>query len=78
AELRRYGITSNALAPAARTHMTESAMPDVVKKPEDDSFDLWAPENVAPLVVWLGSTESSHVTGQIFESQGGRISLGDG
>ncbi|AXY03694.1 SDR family NAD(P)-dependent oxidoreductase (plasmid) [Vibrio alfacsensis] len=78
AELKRYGITSNALAPAARTHMTESAMPDVVKKPEDDSFDLWAPENVAPLVVWLGSEHSSHVTGQIFESQGGRISLGDG
>ncbi|RJX71492.1 SDR family NAD(P)-dependent oxidoreductase [Vibrio sinensis] len=78
AELKRYGITSNALAPAARTHMTESAMPDVVKKPEDDSFDLWAPENVAPIVVWLGSAQSSHVTGQIFESQGGRISLGDG
>lgn len=78
AELARYGITANALAPAARTSMTESAMPDVVKKPEDGSFDAWAPENVAPLVVWLGSAESAHVSGQIFESQGGRISLGDG
>jgi NAD(P)-dependent dehydrogenase (short-subunit alcohol dehydrogenase family) len=78
AELARYGVTANALAPAARTSMTESAMPDVVKKPEDGSFDAWAPENVAPLVVWLGSLESSHVTGQVFESQGGRISLGDG
>ncbi|WP_352260275.1 SDR family NAD(P)-dependent oxidoreductase, partial [Psychrobacter sp. TB55-MNA-CIBAN-0194] len=36
-ELARYGITANALAPAARTAMTESAMPDLVKKPEDDS-----------------------------------------
>ncbi|MNF48201.1 putative short-chain type dehydrogenase/reductase [compost metagenome] len=78
AELARYGVTANALAPAARTSMTESAMPDVVKKPEDGSFDGWAAENVAPLVVWLGSSQSAHVTGQVFESQGGRISLGDG
>lgn len=78
AELARYGITANALAPAARTAMTESAMPDLVKKPEDDSFDAWAPENVAPLVVWLGSEASSDVSGQVFETQGGRISLCDG
>ncbi len=58
--------------------MTESAMPDVVKKPDDNSFDAWAPENVAPLVVWLASEASSDITGQIFESQGGRISLCDG
>ena len=58
--------------------MTESAMPDVVKKPDDNSFDAWAPENVAPLVVWLASEESSDITGQIFESQGGRVSLCDG
>ncbi|MEY8205796.1 MAG: SDR family oxidoreductase [Bermanella sp.] len=77
-ELGRYGITANALAPAARTAMTESAMPDLVKKPEDDSFDAWAPENVAPLVVWLGSEASGEVTGQIFETQGGRLSLCDG
>ncbi|WP_449432572.1 SDR family oxidoreductase [Pseudomonas putida] len=78
AELARYGVTANALAPAARTSMTESAMPDMVKKPDDDSFDAWAAENVAPLVVWLGSEASGHVSGQLFESQGGRISLGDG
>ncbi|MCK0508048.1 SDR family oxidoreductase [Aromatoleum anaerobium] len=78
AELARYGVTANALAPSARTSMTESAMADVVKKPEDGSFDLWAAENVAPLVVWLGSPLSRHVTGQVFESQGGRISLCDG
>lgn len=78
AELARYGVTANALAPAARTAMTEGAMPDVVKVPDDGSFDAWAPENVAPLVVWLGSAESGAVTGQVFESQGGRISLGDG
>ena len=78
AELARYGVTANALAPAARTSMTESAMPDMVKKPEDGGFDAWAPENVAPLVVWLGSELSGEVSGQIIESQGGRLSLGDG
>ncbi|MBS0512126.1 MAG: SDR family oxidoreductase [Proteobacteria bacterium] len=78
AEMGRYGVTANALAPSARTSMTESAMADVVRKPEDGSFDLWAAENVAPLVVWLGSELSSHVTGQVFESQGGRISVCDG
>ena len=77
AELARYGVTANALAPAARTAMTESAMPDVVKAPEN-GFDAWAPENVAPLVVWLGSALSAHVSGQVFESQGGRISVCDG
>ena len=78
AELGRYGVTANALAPAARTAMTEGPMPDMVKKPDDDSYDAWAAENVAPLVVWLGSETSGHVSGQFFESQGGRISLGDG
>ncbi len=78
AEMARYGITVNGLAPAARTSMTESAMPDVVKAPSDGSFDAWSPDNVAPLVVWLGSLESSHVTGKLFESQGGRISMCDG
>jgi NAD(P)-dependent dehydrogenase (short-subunit alcohol dehydrogenase family) len=78
AEMARYGVTANALAPSARTTMTESAMADVVKKPEDGSFDLWAAENVAPLVVWLGSEHSAHVSGQVFEAQGGRISVCDG
>ena len=78
AEMARYGVTVNGLAPAARTSMTESAMPDVVKAPADGSFDAWAPDNVAPLVVWLGSPKSSHITGKLFESQGGRISMCDG
>ncbi|MFS2216588.1 SDR family oxidoreductase [Telluria sp. Tellsp104] len=78
AELGRYGITANAIAPAARTSMTEGAMPDVVRKPEDGSFDFWDPANVAPLVVWLGSTQSAHVTGRVFEASGGKLSVADG
>ena len=78
AELGRYGITANAIAPAARTSMTEGAMPDVVKKPEDGSFDFWDPANVAPLVVWLASPRSWNVTGRVFEVSGGKVSLADG
>ncbi len=77
AELARYGITSNAIAPSARTRMTEEAFAEVMKKPES-GFDAMAPENVAPLVVWLGSAESHDVTGRVFEVSGGEISIADG
>jgi NAD(P)-dependent dehydrogenase (short-subunit alcohol dehydrogenase family) len=77
AELARYGITVNSLAPAARTAMTEGAMPDMVKKPES-GFDLWDPLNVASIVVWLGSPLSAHVTGHCFEAKGGALGIAEG
>ena len=77
AELGRYGVTSNAIAPAARTRMTEAIFNDMIK-PEDGSFDENDPGNVSPLVVWLGSAESRHVTGRIFEVKGGLIGVSDG
>ncbi|MCE4052320.1 SDR family oxidoreductase [Pseudomonas sp. Au-Pse12] len=77
AELQRYGVTVNALAPAARTGMTEQVFAEVMKKPET-GFDHFAPENVAPLVVWLGSEASAAVTGQVFEVEGGKLSLAEG
>lgn len=79
-ELARYGITANALAPAARTAMTTQvpAMAERMAQPADGRFDYWAPDNVSPLLVWLGSTQSAAVTGRIFEAEGGKISLADG
>ncbi|MFJ2338882.1 SDR family oxidoreductase [Pseudomonas protegens] len=77
AELQRYGVTVNALAPAARTGMTEQVFAEVMKKPES-GFDHFAPENVAPLVVWLGSEESAGVSGQMFEIEGGKLALAEG
>ena len=77
AELRRYGVTANAIAPAARTRMTQDAFADMMKKP-DSGFDRMDPDNVAPLVVWLGSEASQHVTGRVFEISGGEISVADG
>ena len=77
AELARYGITANALAPSARTGMTEEVFADMMKKPEQ-GFDHFDPANVAPLVVWLGSAASGDVSGRIFEVEGGKISIADG
>jgi NAD(P)-dependent dehydrogenase (short-subunit alcohol dehydrogenase family) len=78
AELGRYGVTANALAPAARTGMTEGPFGAMMKKPEDGSFDHYAPENVAPLVVWLCSPLSAHVSGKMFEVEGGKVSIATG
>jgi NAD(P)-dependent dehydrogenase (short-subunit alcohol dehydrogenase family) len=77
AELARYGITVNAIAPAARTRMTEAAFAETMAKPAE-GFDAMAPENVSPLVVWLGSTESAGVTGRVFEVEGGKVCVADG
>jgi NAD(P)-dependent dehydrogenase (short-subunit alcohol dehydrogenase family) len=77
AELGRYGVTSNAIAPSARTRMTEAIFTDM-KPPEDGSFDESHPGNVSPLVVWLGSPLSREVTGRVFEVKGGLIGVSDG
>ncbi|MFH8568457.1 SDR family oxidoreductase [Streptomyces sp. NPDC017993] len=78
AELGRYGIQVNAIAPAARTRMTEQAFAETMAAPETGAFDAMAPENVSPLVVWLGSAASQGVTGQVFEAEGGRITVMEG
>ena len=79
AELGRYGVTANAIAPAARTRMTETVFADMMATPDDpDAFDVMSPDNVSPLVVWLGSSESAAVTGRVFEVEGGKVSLADG
>lgn len=77
AELRRYGVTANAICPIARTRMTEAVFGEQMKKPED-GFDVNAPENVSPFVAWLASPESASVTGRVFEIFGGTITVFDG
>jgi NAD(P)-dependent dehydrogenase (short-subunit alcohol dehydrogenase family) len=78
AELARYGVTVNAIAPAARTRMTEELFTEMMAAPEEGGFDAMAPENVSPLVTWLGSAESRAVTGRVFEVKGGEIGVVDG
>lgn len=78
-ELGRYGVTANAISPGARTRMTATiARPSAKRESENDGPDLRSPENVAPLVVWLGSFESKGITAQVFEVGGGRISVAEG
>ncbi len=77
AELGRYGVTANAIAPSARTRMTEELFADRMAVP-DQGFDVADPANIAPLVAWLGSAESEGVTGRVFELEGGMISVADG
>jgi NAD(P)-dependent dehydrogenase (short-subunit alcohol dehydrogenase family) len=78
AELGRYGVTANAIAPAARTRMTEKVFADTMATPTEGEFDAMAPENVSPLVVWLGGLDSAEVTGRVFEVEAGKISVADG
>lgn len=77
AELGRYGVTANALAPSARTRMTEGPFADAMAAPEE-GFDKMHPGNVSPIVAWLASEESADVTGRVFESEGGRLRLEEG
>ena len=77
-ELARYGVTVNAIAPGARTRMTEGLGIPGFEAPTDGSFDAYDADNIAPLVVWLGSAESKGVTGRVFNVRGGEISVAEG
>ncbi|MDF6041864.1 SDR family oxidoreductase [Streptomyces sp. JH14] len=78
AELGRYGVQVNAIAPAARTRMTEQTFAQMTAAPGEGAFDAMAPGNVSPLVVWLGSAASDGVTGRVFEAEAGRITVMEG
>ncbi|WP_240139966.1 SDR family oxidoreductase [Streptomyces sp. MUM 178J] len=80
AELGRYGVQVNAVAPAARTRMTERAFPEAMAAPgAPGAFDAMSPSNVSPLVVWLCSgPPSAGVTGRVFEAEAGRITVMEG
>jgi NAD(P)-dependent dehydrogenase (short-subunit alcohol dehydrogenase family) len=75
-ELGRYGVTANAIAPVARTRMTEDL--GIGGPPEGAVFDALDPANISPLIVWLGSPESKDVTGRVFLVDGDRISVAEG
>jgi NAD(P)-dependent dehydrogenase (short-subunit alcohol dehydrogenase family) len=73
-EMGKYGVKVNAIAPGARTRMTENLGGGRMAAPTDGSFDERDPANIAPLVTWLASPECS-VTGQVFIVGGGRINV---
>ncbi len=78
-EVGRYGVTVNAVSPSALTRMTENlSMGRHAAELRPDQFDDTAPGNISPVVVWLGSTESSGITGRVFNVRGGHISVAEG
>ena len=72
-ELQRYGVTVNALAPNARTRMTEAAFGEM--PPPEDGFDPFDPANNSPIVVALCADEAQEITGQVFFVYGGVVNM---
>ena len=73
-ELERIGVRVNAIAPVARTRLTEAVAGDFMN-PKDGDFDRFAPENAAAMAIWLASTDSEGINGQVFAVGGGKAQM---
>jgi NAD(P)-dependent dehydrogenase (short-subunit alcohol dehydrogenase family) len=81
AEMQKYGVTANAIAPMARTRLTVDATPQtaaVMGQPTEGEFDFFNPRNVAPLIAWLSSDDAAGVHGEVFRVGGGTVWLMQG
>ena len=68
-EMGRYGVTVNAIAPVARTRMTEGAF---------DTSAMALPEDNSPIVAWLASVEAGDVTGRVIETTVAQVTVEPG
>jgi 3-oxoacyl-[acyl-carrier protein] reductase len=75
-ELKKYGVTVNAIAPRARTRMTETVLAGL--EADEGTFDEWDPANIAPVVAWLAGDDAAEVNGQVFVVFANRLHLMDG
>jgi NAD(P)-dependent dehydrogenase (short-subunit alcohol dehydrogenase family) len=75
-ELEKYGVTVNAVSPGALTRMTSDLGNRTAAA--DGAWDPRGPDNIAPIVTWLGSAESKGITGRVFHSSGGRLGIAEG
>jgi NAD(P)-dependent dehydrogenase (short-subunit alcohol dehydrogenase family) len=73
-ELRRYGITVNAIAPGALTRLTETLGPPVTEERRQRMHPRW----IAPIAVWLASEQSGEVSGRMFEASGAMLAIAEG
>jgi NAD(P)-dependent dehydrogenase (short-subunit alcohol dehydrogenase family) len=73
-EMKKYGVTANAIAPVARTRLTVDATPSTAAlmggEVKAGEFDVWGPQNIAPLVAWLASDDAAGCNGQVFRVGG--------
>jgi NAD(P)-dependent dehydrogenase (short-subunit alcohol dehydrogenase family) len=67
-ELQKYGVRVNAVAPVAKTRLTEAL-------PMFEHVSSMRPEHVAPAYVFLASDASKEVTGVVLSAAGGRLSV---
>jgi NAD(P)-dependent dehydrogenase (short-subunit alcohol dehydrogenase family) len=72
-EMKRYDVTCNAIAPAARTRMTEGAYGEIER--DESEFDFWHPDNVAPFVTYLCSDAAAAISGKVFGVQGDAVEI---
>jgi NAD(P)-dependent dehydrogenase (short-subunit alcohol dehydrogenase family) len=73
-EMKKYGVTANAIAPVARTRLTVDATPSTAGlmggEVKAGEFDVWGPQNISPLVAWLASDDAAGCNGQVFRVGG--------
>jgi len=78
-ELSKYGVSCNAIAPMARTRLTVDATPSTAaimgREVKEGEFDVFGPQNIAPLVAWLATDAAAHVHGEVFRVGGGTVWL---
>jgi NAD(P)-dependent dehydrogenase (short-subunit alcohol dehydrogenase family) len=74
-ELERYGVTVNAVAPAALTRLTEDLG---MGSADEEARDAMSPRWIAPVVTWLASEQSSEVTGRVIEASGQVLAIAEG
>lgn len=71
-EMRRYGVTANAISPMAVTRMSANVFAD---RADDPAMD---PARSSTLVAWLQSANAGWLTGQILRINGGKLSRIEG
>lgn len=77
-ELGRYGVTANAVAPAARTRMTTERTRERMGEFAENEFDPHHPDNLGPIIAWIASPASRGITGRVFNASGGMIGVSEG
>ena len=76
-DMEKYGMTSNAIGPLARTLLTTQtdAVSGMFGEAEEGKFDEMAPENISPLVVYLASDAAQDINGHVFSIRGGKMEM---